>query len=107
MSNRAYVRSRLLYLPTSAWGQRDLIVGTNADGGFLSRRIIWVTSTSKRCGLVSWLGLGARTLTGLTGDVAIPKMSGVAAAGFVAENNAVSEQNQTFAQVTMAPKTLA
>ena len=104
MSGRA---AKGFYVPTSAWGQRDLIAGTNADGGFLkpTDHLGNEYIEALRARLVV-AGLGARTLTGLTGDVAIPKMSGVAAAGFVAENNAVSEQNQTFAQVTMAPKTL-
>ena len=45
-------------------------------------------------------------MTGLKGDVSIPKLSGVASAGFVAENNAVSEQNQTFGELSMVPRTL-
>jgi HK97 family phage major capsid protein len=58
------------------------------------------------CARLVVAGLGARTLTGLVGDVAIPKMSTGVAAGFVAESGNVSEVNATFAQVTTSPKTL-
>lgn len=45
-------------------------------------------------------------MSGLKGDVAIPKLSAGASAAFVGENSAVAEQNPTFAQITMSPKTL-
>jgi HK97 family phage major capsid protein len=52
-------------------------------------------------------GLGARMMTGLKGDVAIPALNAKTAVGFVAENNAPgSEGAPTFRQVTMSPKTM-
>jgi HK97 family phage major capsid protein len=50
--------------------------------------------------------MGARVMSGLKGDVSIPKMATVAAAAFVAENNAVAEQNQTFGELALVPRTL-
>jgi len=45
-------------------------------------------------------------MSGLSGDVAIPKLSAGVSAGFVSENGATSEVNATFAQITMSPKSL-
>ncbi len=51
--------------------------------------------------------LGARFLTGLQGNVAIPKKSASATAYWPGENTAPTEGAITFSQVTMSPKTLA
>ena len=50
--------------------------------------------------------LGAITLAGLVGDVAIPKQTGGATAYWVAESGDPTESQQTIGQVTMAPKTV-
>jgi len=50
--------------------------------------------------------LGARVLSGLVGDVAIPKQTGGATAYWVTEGNAPSESQQTFAQLALTPKTV-
>lgn len=50
---------------------------------------------------------GATVLTGLTGNVAIPRQSGAATAYWVAESGAPSESQQTLDQVTMMPRTVA
>ena len=100
--------ARGFYAPESFWGgRRDLTVGTNSAGGFLkpTDHMGGEFIDALRARLV-FNELGARFMTGLTGDVAIPKLSGGVAAGFVAENGAVSEVNATFAQVTMSPKSL-
>jgi HK97 family phage major capsid protein len=50
---------------------------------------------------------GARTLTGLVGDILIPKMTGGAAVYWVAENTDLTAVSaQTFTQLSMRPKTL-
>ena len=51
-------------------------------------------------------GLGTRMMTGLVGNIAIPKLTGAATAYWVAENTAVTESQQTIGQVTMTPKTV-
>ena len=51
--------------------------------------------------------LGATFLTGLQGNVAIPRKSAAAAAYWVGEGSAPTEGAPTFDQVTMSPKTLA
>tara|TARA_R100000654_G_scaffold821_4_gene3166 strand:+ start:373 stop:3447 length:3075 start_codon:yes stop_codon:yes gene_type:complete len=102
--------ARGFYMPTNiGFGKRDLTVGTNNAGGFLKgtdhlgNEFIEAVYENLVIGQA-----GARVLQGLKGDVAIPKLSAsVNNASFVAENAAPSESSQTYAQVTMSPKTLA
>ena len=91
----------------SAWGQRNIIAGTDADGGYLKPVDHYGNEFigALRSRLVV-AGLGTRMLTGLQGDVSIPKLSAGVSAGFVGEGSAVSEANQTFAELALAPKTL-
>ena len=98
--------ARGFFLPSDVQ-KRDLTAGTNNAGGF-------AVATDLRPGdFISMLRnamvidqLGARMLTGLVGQVAIPKQSGAATAYWVAENSAPTESQQTLAQVTMTPKTV-
>ena len=48
--------------------------------------------------------LGARILSGLTGNVAIPRLKTSATTGWVAENAALSASDPAFDQVTLSPK---
>jgi HK97 family phage major capsid protein len=48
--------------------------------------------------------LGARVLTGLVGNVSIPKLTGAASGYWVADNAAVTESDQQFAQINLTPK---
>lgn len=95
------------FAPGSAWGQRNLTAGTDADGGFLKGTDHMGNEfiAALRGRLVT-AGLGMRIMSGLRGDIAIPKISAGVAAAFVGEDSAVAEVNQTFASVTLAPKTL-
>ena len=52
------------------------------------------------------LGLNVTTLTGLVGNVDIPKKSGNTTAYWVGEDVAVSETNITLGQISMTPKSL-
>ena len=100
--------ARGFYAPDSFWtGKRDLTVGTNSAGGFLkpTDHLGDQFVDALRARLV-FSDLGARFMSGLKGDVAIPKLSAGVAAGFVAENGATSEVNATFSQITMSPKSL-
>ena len=102
--------ARGFYMPTNInFGKRDLTVGTNNAGGFLKGTDHLGNEFIEAVYAKLVVGeAGARVLQGLKGDVAIPKLSAsVNNASFVAENAAPSESSQTFAQVTMSPKTLA
>ena len=48
--------------------------------------------------------LGARVLTGLRGDVVIPKATGASTAYWIAEGDALTESAPTFATVGLSPK---
>jgi len=89
--------------------RRDLTVGTAADGGnlvgtdFLAGSFI---DALRNRLMVS--RMGARMLDGLVGNVAIPKMSAGATAYWVDPDSTTgpTESKQTFAQVTLSPKTV-
>ena len=51
--------------------------------------------------------LGARVMTGLEGDVAIPKQSGGATVAWVTEGNSPPTSQQAFEQVALTPKSVA
>lgn len=86
---------------------RDLVAGTPTAGGN-------VVATDLLAGSFIDLlrnamvidSLGTRMMTGLVGNIAIPKLTGAATAYWVAENSAPTESQQTIGQVTMSPKTV-
>jgi len=108
IAQRAGKAARGFYAPDSFWGgRRDLTVGTASAGGHLkpTDHLGGEFVDALRSRLV-FNELGARFMSGLKGDVAIPKLATGVSAGFVAENGATAEVNATFAQVTMSPKSL-
>jgi len=56
---------------------------------------------------VMLLKLGAKTLSGLVGNVAIPKQTGGATMYWIGEGDTVTENNPTIAQLALTPKTVA
>ena len=108
IAKRAGREARGFYAPDSFWtGKRDLTAGTNSAGGFLkpTEHLGNEFVDALRSRLV-FSELGSRFMSGLKGDVAIPKLASGVAAGFVAENGATAEVNATFSQITMSPKSL-
>ena len=107
IANRLGKSPKGFFVPAAAWGQRNIIAGTDADGGFLKPTDhLGNEFIAALRGRLVTAGLGARIMTGLQGDISIPKISAGVAAAFVGEGSAVAEVNQTFAAVTLAPKTL-
>ncbi|MFY9589545.1 phage major capsid protein [Rickettsia endosymbiont of Halotydeus destructor] len=51
--------------------------------------------------------MGAKVMSGLQGDIAIPKQMGGATAFWVAEGESPQKSQQTFGQVTLSPKSIA
>lgn len=96
--------ARGFFLPMDVQN-RDLTVGTASAGGnlvgtdFLGGSFIEILRNRMVVNT-----LGASVLSGLRGNIAIPRQSGAATAYWVSENSAFTESNQTFAQVTMSPK---
>jgi HK97 family phage major capsid protein len=87
--------------------KRDLTVGTPTAGGNLVATNLLAGSFIEllRKRMVTQR-LGATTLNGLVGNIAIPRQSGGGTAYWVAESGAPTESAQTVDQVTMAPKTV-
>lgn len=88
-------------------GKRDLTVGTNSAGGYTVATDLLAQDFIELLRNAMVLpGLGARMLTGLVGNIAIPRLSGASTAYWVSESSAPTESQQTFDQVTMTPKTV-
>lgn len=88
--------------------QRDLSAGTATDGQELVATNLMAGSfidVLRNLSVV--MAMGARPLTGLTGNPAIPRKTSGSSAGWVsAEGGDVSQSEPQFDQVTMSPKTL-
>ncbi len=98
--------SRGIFVPTDVQ-KRDLTAGTNNAGGFtVATDLLGGSFIELLRNAMVIDSLGARMLTGLVGNIAIPKLAGAATAYWVAENTAPTESQQTLAQVTMTPKTV-
>lgn len=85
---------------------RDLLVGTNTAGGHTVQTDLmagdFITLLRNR----SYMMQMATTMSGLNGNVAIPRHTTAATAYWVAENGATTESQQAFDQVTLTPKTV-
>ena len=97
------------YMPADmSWGQRDLTVGTNNAGGFLVGTDHDGASfiDALRAAMVT-TRLGARVMSNLQGNVAIPKLATGTSTYWVAEDGAPTEGQPVFASVSLTPKNLA
>ena len=100
--------ARGFYVPMQIFAKRDILTTSPANGSNIIAEDYMAGEFIDRLRAALVIGnLGARMMTGLKGDVAIPKMGSGATVAFVGENSAPSESAQTFSQVTMVPKTLA
>ena len=88
--------------------RRDLTVGAATAGGNLVATELDAGSFIDLLRNASALDqAGATVLTGLTGNVAIPRQSGAGTAYWVAESGSSTESQQTVDQVSLTPKTVA
>jgi HK97 family phage major capsid protein/HK97 family phage prohead protease len=87
--------------------KRNLVVGTGSAGGNLVETSVLGDSFIEILrNRMMVMRMGAQMLTGLTGNIAIPRQTGAATAYWVAEDNAPTESQQAFDQVAMSPKTI-
>ena len=87
--------------------KRDLTVSPATAGGHTVATDLLASSfidLLRNAQVIS--GMGTQYLTGLVGNIAIPRQTGGASAYWVAENAAVTESSQAFDQVTLSPKTV-
>jgi len=91
-------------IPYGVLAQRDLTVGTSTQGGNLVATNLQAASFIELMqNAMKVKTMGATWLDNLFGDIAIPKLATGASAAWEGENDAGSEQSQTFGQVALAP----
>jgi HK97 family phage major capsid protein len=89
-----------------ARGQRDLNVATNTLGGYLVATQVqgFIDLLRNRSVLMR---MGATVMSGLTGSVSIPKLTGAATAyWFASEAGTATESTPTFGQLALTPHTV-
>lgn len=87
--------------------KRDLVVGTSTAGGNLVATDLLMSSFIEILRNKSALiAAGSQVLTGLVGNIAIPRQTSGATAYWVGEGSSPTESQQAFDQVTMGPKTV-
>jgi HK97 family phage major capsid protein/HK97 family phage prohead protease len=98
-------QSRGITVPSDVM-RRDLNVGTATAGGNLVETELDAANFIDLLRNASALDqAGATVLTGLSGNVNIPRQSGSATAYWVAESGSPTESQQTIDQVALTPKT--
>jgi HK97 family phage major capsid protein len=89
------------------WAQRaGMLVGTDAQGGFLRdvENIGFIELLRNRSVLFN---MGARRMSGLVGNVTIPKQTAGATAYWLStEATAITEADQTIGQISLTPRTV-
>ena len=107
-ARRAGADPQGLYMPHDvlrSWNQRDL--NTSDDSAMVAEAYRGGDFIDVLRNASSVMQAGATMLTGLQGDVKIPKKTAASTAGWIAtEGGASSESEPTFGQVTMSPKTV-
>jgi HK97 family phage major capsid protein len=86
--------------------KRDLTVASDAGGGFLKAtdNISFIELLRNRMVVRQ---MGARVMSGLVGNVTIPKQTAAATAYWLAdEGTAITESQQTFGQLALTPRTV-
>lgn len=101
--NRTGKKAQGIYVPLSAFEKRDVQTTVTATGivpnDFYANEYIGPLRNS-----LLMRTLGIRTMTGLRGDVTIPKSKTGMTAGWVAENEALTKSGGSFQNVEMKPK---
>ena len=94
-------------LMSGNFAKRDLSTGIGTAGGYLVSEDLQPQSFIEMLrNSTSVIKLGARVLTGLEGDIDIPKQTGGATAYWVNEGGTLTESQQTLGQIRMTPKTV-
>lgn len=96
-----------IFVPFDVQEKRDQTVGTATAGGNLVGTDLLVGSMIEMLNNRMVLQqAGAQMLTGLVGNIAIPRQTGGASAYWVAESGSPTESQAAFDQVSMTPKTM-
>jgi HK97 family phage major capsid protein len=89
------VETRVLTTAAPAGGPGSNLIQTNLEGGQFIDRLRAALRIRQ---------LGARVLSGLVGNLDIPKLKTSASSGWVAENAALSASDHEFQKVSLTPK---
>jgi HK97 family phage major capsid protein/HK97 family phage prohead protease len=107
-AKRAGADPQGLYMPHDvlrSWSQRDL--NTSDDSAMVAEAYRGGDFIDVLRNASSVMQAGATMLTGLSGDVKIPKKTAASTGAWIAtEGGASTESEPTFGQVTMSPKTV-
>ena len=109
LEHRNGKRTQGFFVPDDCWGKRDYVKSTASAGGNLiaTEHLAgnFVEALRDRLAVAE---LGATMLTGLVGDVSIPKRTGTATAYWFGADNAdaVTESTGTIGTISMSPKTV-
>ena len=107
-AKRAGADPQGLYMPHDvlrSWNQRDL--NTSDDSAMVAEAYRGGDFIDVLRNASSVMQAGATMLTGLSGDVKIPKKTAASTGAWIAtEGGASTESEPTFGQVTMSPKTV-
>lgn len=102
LAKRAGRSAQGLYIPTEVFETRVLTTTAGAELVPTDHRPDQYISALTAASVVR--GLGARVLSGLTGNLSIPRETDSPAIGWVAENAALSADDADFDSVTLSPK---
>ena len=107
-AKRAGVEAQGLYVPADvlrSWNKRDL--NTSDDSAMVAEAYRGGDFIDVLRNQSSVMQAGATMLTGLSGDVKIPRKTAASTAAWIStEGGAAAESEPTFGQVTMSPKTV-
>jgi HK97 family phage major capsid protein/HK97 family phage prohead protease len=86
----------------------NLATSPDADGGFtIGTNVLGSSMIELLRNKMIVVALGARTLSGLTGNVSIPRAAGGATAYWLSETGELTATKQAFGQLALTPKRLA
>lgn len=100
------VQTRNVQVPAQAAGRRDLTAASLGGGGALvaTENMSFIELLRNRS--VAYR-MGARRLSGLVGNVTVPRQTAAATAYWLAnEGTQITESQQSFGQMALAPKTV-
>jgi len=102
LAKRAGRPAEGIFIPTEVFETRELTTATGSELVPTDHRPDQYISALTASSVVR--GLGARVLSGLTGNLSIPRETDSPAIGWVAENAALSSDDADFDAVTLSPK---
>lgn len=107
MAKRLGRQAQSFFVPYDVIAHRDLnVAAATAGGNLVATNLLASSFIDLLRNRMVVQRAGARVLSGLTGDLAIPKQTGGATAYWVAEGVDVTESQQTIGQVALTPKTV-